>query len=556
MQFLNSLLYFGITIGILVFIHELGHYLAAKLSGMRVDRFSLGFPPRAIGFHFGTKKLQQKFLRDIKQSIFAHLTFHQIHHLLTEQQLSKTHDESLEFLATVFSIEENEIQHTVKNEKEYKPSHLMMNEEFFPSHIDERFKDELFDLFSNTQSLVDDFSEYLDIRDWKRFKEYYATDYCLSWLPIGGFVKINGMIDESFDTEFLHHKPKPWEFRARPLLQKMFVITAGVLMNLILALGIFWGINYTQGKNVLQTTEVSVRANSPASRFGFLLGDRILKINNTEVTNWNDVFETQHLAASTNENNGIVSFLFVRNGREQTISVDRSAINDTFGLFPRGILPKVNLVESGKPADKVGLQPNDIITAVNNKPIDFFSLSSTIHSYAGKEIALEWKHNGETKTANITVLDEGRIGIALDTANTIPTQHIQYSLLEALPIGIAYGIQICEVSYSNILQLITGKVSLKSSLAGPVRIAQMSAQAAENGVSQFLTFVGLLSISLAILNILPFPALDGGHFMFLLYEGIFRREIPVKVKLVIQQAGFYMLLLLMVIILYNDISNL
>jgi len=529
------------------------------MSGMRVDRFSLGFPPRAIGFPFATKKLQQKFLRDIKQSIFAHLTFHQIHHLLVEQQLSKTHDESIEFLAKVFSIEEQTSQNlpSKKDAKDnYAPAHLVMNEEYFPSHISEDFRAELFDLFSNTQSLVDDFSEYLDIRDWKRFKEYYATDYCLSWLPIGGFVKINGMIDESFDTEFLNHKPKPWEFRARPLPQKMFVITAGVIMNVFLALAIFWGLNYTQGKNVLKTTEVSVRANSPAAQVGFLLGDKIRKINNTQVENWNDVFETQYIAASTNENNGIINFLIERNGNTQTLAIDRSAITDTFGIYPRGILPKVNLVDAGKPAGQIGLLPNDVIVSVDKSPIDFFSLSPTIHANAGKEIFLEWKRGDKTMSANVRVLPEGRIGIGLDTANTIPVEHVQYSLLEALPIGIAYGVQICAVSYSNIWQIITGKASLKSSFAGPVRIAQMSAQAAENGIAQFLTFVALLSISLAIINILPFPALDGGHFMFLVYEGIFRREIPVKVKLAIQQAGFYLLLALMVFIIYNDISNL
>src|SRR3990172_3580987 len=167
MPFLNNILYFLIAIGILVFIHELGHFLAAKLSGMRVERFSIGFPPRAFG------------------------------------------------------------------------------------------------------------------------KKVGDTDYCVSWIPIGGYVKIAGMIDESFDTEFLNKEPQPWEFRAKPYYQRIFVITAGVLMNVLLAVAIFWAINFIRGKIYRQTTEVSyVVEKSPAYNAGLKAGDRILAVNGKKIPYW------------------------------------------------------------------------------------------------------------------------------------------------------------------------------------------------------------------------------------------------------------------------------
>ena len=170
MQTLNMLMYTAITLGVLIFIHELGHFLAAKLTGMRVDRFSIGFPPRAFGKIVG------------------------------------------------------------------------------------------------------------------------ETDYCISWIPIGGYVKIAGMIDESFDTDFLEHEPQPWEFRAKPLRYRMLVISAGVIMNVLLALAIFWAISYVNGKVTRETTEIGyVLPESPAAGAGLVAGDKILSINGKPVSDWEEI---------------------------------------------------------------------------------------------------------------------------------------------------------------------------------------------------------------------------------------------------------------------------
>src|SRR5512143_3932686 len=167
MQILEMVFYLIITLGVLVFVHEFGHFIAAKIFRMRVDCFSIGFPPRAFGKQIG------------------------------------------------------------------------------------------------------------------------ETDYCVSWIPIGGYVKIAGMIDESFDTDHLSKDPSPWEFRSKPIWQRVIVICAGVVMNILLAVAIFWGINYHQGKIIRETTEIGyVQEETAAARAGIRSGDRVVRINGAPVTNW------------------------------------------------------------------------------------------------------------------------------------------------------------------------------------------------------------------------------------------------------------------------------
>jgi len=136
-----------------------------------------------------------------------------------------------------------------------------------------------------------------------------------------------------------------------------------------------------------------------------------------------------------------------------------------------------------------------------------------------------------------------------------PIIHVEYGFFEALPVGVQELKTTSVLFISNLYQIVVGKASLSKSVGGPVKIAQMAKRSADNGVIQFFGFIGLLSISLALINILPFPALDGGHLVFLGYEAVFRRDVPNKVKIVIQQAGFILLLVFMAFVIYNDVVN-
>jgi regulator of sigma E protease len=179
-----------------------------------------------------------------------------------------------------------------------------------------------------------------------------------------------------------------------------------------------------------------------------------------------------------------------------------------------------------------------------------------VQQNASKQIVLQWKRGDKLLEAKVVPTAEGKIGISLFPAYRGPVDHMRYTLLEAFPASIKDVARTSAFLVSSLWQVAVGKVSFSKSVGGPVKIAQMANQAAEEGRTSFLTFISLLSLSLAFINILPFPALDGGHLLFVTYEGIFRREIPTKVKIALQQTGFFLLLAFMAVVLYNDISNL
>ncbi|MBI5474099.1 MAG: RIP metalloprotease RseP [Ignavibacteriae bacterium] len=434
---MNTIMYFIVTLGILVFVHELGHFLAAKLFKMRVDVFSLGFPPRAFGKKFG------------------------------------------------------------------------------------------------------------------------ETDYCVSWIPIGGYVKIAGMIDESFDTEYLQQEPQPWEYRSKPIWQRMIVISAGVIMNILLAVAIFWGINYTQGKSVWATTEIGyVLEGTPAASAGLMSGDKILKINDEPINDWEEVRTHVYL-----ENLGNDLFITVlRNGKELQLRAPQQTIQNlnegSFGITPNQTEIVINTVDPGKPAAKIGLKPMDVLLTLNGQPIRYDKkVNEIVKAHAGKPLPIEWRRGDATMRATVIPNEHGLIGISFGLRYNGPVTKIEYTLLEALPEGVKSIGSVVSLTIQGIGGLISGKTPFSQSVAGPIKIAQLASQTAELGIVTYLSFMAFLSISLAILNILPIPALDGGHLVFLAVEGIIGHELPVKMKLIIQRAGFVLLLGFMAFALFNDIRN-
>jgi len=437
MQFLDTAFYFIVTLGILVFIHELGHFLAAKVFGMRVERFSIGLPPRAFGKKIG------------------------------------------------------------------------------------------------------------------------ETDYCVSWIPFGGYVKIAGMIDESLDTDHLDRPPEPWEYRAKPIWQRMVVISAGVLMNLLLAVVIFWGINYTQGRTVRETTEIGyVAEGTPAAEAGFESGDRVLRVNDITVTSWDAIVSSIYLEGLS----GNISVQISRGEtvtelliRRETIPQDNPA---RFGIVPAYTDIVVSTVQPGMPAATLGLEPGDVLTALGGTPVRYdASVIDIVTAHAGLPLSVEWRRGARLMSGTAIPTGDGKIGISFGLRYSGPTRTINYSLLEALPRSVADIAGAGTLFVQQIGNIITGRTPFSQSVGGPIRIAQMATQTAEMGILTYLGFMALLSISLALLNILPIPALDGGHLLLLVVEAVIRREIPVRIKLGIQKVGFVLLLAFMAFVVYNDILN-
>ncbi len=436
MQVLNMIFYTGITLGVLVFIHELGHFLAAKMTGMRVDRFSIGFPPRAFGKKIG------------------------------------------------------------------------------------------------------------------------ETDYCISWVPLGGYVKIAGMVDESMDTEFIDREPEPWEFRSKSMMARTFVLCAGVAMNVLLAVIIFWAIHYTRGTFIQATTEVGYVAEGSAPDLaGLKPGDQILSINNTPVHHWEEVQDVMYIENLGND----LSLTVEREGKQIPIFIpvqgrkSPTDVQSEIGVAHTEAI--IQDVMSNMPAQQLGLKGGDILLTLNGKQISWPSIVTLIKQSAGKDITLAWKRGDQLLSGSTTVTNDGYIGIHIGGRYVGPSKQIQYTLLQAFPEGLKDIGQSVSLFTLTIGKIFAGKATVKESFGGPVAIAQMATQSAESGFLVFIWFMAQLSMSLAILNILPIPALDGGHLLLLVIEKIFRREIPHKVKLAIQQAGFILLLAFMAFVIYNDISK-
>jgi regulator of sigma E protease len=178
-----------------------------------------------------------------------------------------------------------------------------------------------------------------------------------------------------------------------------------------------------------------------------------------------------------------------------------------------------------------------------------------IRANKGNEITLEWKRTGSVMSGRLTPDTDGRIGVSLAPIFTGNLKKQQYGFFESFAVGTQEMVSTITMYVASVAQIFKGKVSVKQSVGGPIQIAKMSKQAADLGVLSLLRWMALLSIILAVMNILPFPALDGGHILFILIEVVIRREIPVKVKLAVQQAGIIILLCFMVFVFYNDLTR-
>lgn len=470
MEFFNSVFYFILVIGILILIHELGHFIAARLTGMRTEVFSIGMGYRLLGFN---KKYGFTFGKLPKQ---------------TNQSEDSSGDS---------------------------------NED-----------------------------------DW-------YCDYRLAILPIGGYVKIAGMVDESLDTKFTKSEAKPWEFRSKSTLQKAFVLSGGVVMNFLLAVIIFSILSFSKGEIMTEVNEVGyVRPNSLASESGFRIGDKIIAVNGHEVKYWQEIRDK-----ITIENFGETkNVAILRNNQELNLVVDGKAILDTmknvdtfeagFGIYPTNLKVYVSEVMTTWPAGKAGIKAGDTIIAVNKTPINNITqFISLIERNADRKIFIEWKSGDKILGDSIKPNEEKKIGAKITDVYVGNIIVRQYNIFEAFVVGFNQSVGALNLLINSISKMIEGKVSVKQSIGGPIFIAKNASQQAELGIANFLTFTALLSISLAVINILPFPALDGGHLLMTLIEGIIRREIPLKVKLAFQQIGVFLLIALIIFIIYIDLTR-
>ena len=427
---MTTLLAFIFVLGVLVFVHELGHFLVAKGARIRVEQFSLGFPPKAFGVQVG------------------------------------------------------------------------------------------------------------------------ETEYCISWLPIGGYVKMAGVAD--FGTE--EAKGEPWEFQSKPRWIQMLVMMAGPAMNFLLAFLIVFGVRLGLGDYVMDTTQIGrIAPSSPLNAVGILPEDRIQSVAGEQVADWDELVRALEVASGST-----VALDVLRGGQLYQFRTSVPASVDSLGIEPY-ISSTVGSVLPGRPAEGAGLQPGDRIVAVDGGLVaQWWEMRERISVRPGQEIEIRWVRGGEEMAVMIVPRPERVGGETLGLIGIGPPMES----MARRPVGIFTSawrsgsdlIRHTTAIYGFIKDLVSGQVSGRA-LAGPVAIAQMAGQSAQQGWERLLGFMAMLSVNLAVLNLLPIPMLDGGHLMILSVESVARRSLSLRQKEVLQQVGFAFLIFVMIYVTFGDIGR-
>lgn len=352
-----------------------------------------------------------------------------------------------------------------------------------------------------------------------RFK-YKGTEYGIGWVPFGGYCKIAGMVDESFDTDSLKKPAQPWEFRSKPAWQRLLVMVGGVLMNIVLALLIYIGANWVWGEQYLSNSELTDGStfNALGHEMGFRDGDRILKIGADSIENYAEVFPTMVME--------LVPGVEVMRGT-QRVQVPIAEhhiprmVNSPDFMAPR-LRAVVGKVERQGGAYAGGVREGDVLVAVDGVPTRFWDeLLPAMEAGAGRQVSLTLLRDTTLLTLPVSVSSEGKIGIAL-AAQQLPVRSLRYSLAESIPAGFRRTGATLNSYWKQLRMIATPKTEAYKSLGGVIAIGSIF-PAAWNWQAFWYT-TAFLSIVLSIMNLIPLPILDGGYVMFLLWEVVSRRK--------------------------------
>ena len=384
-------------------------------------------------------------------------------------------------------------------------------------------------------------------------KKIGETDYQFGAIPLGGYVKISGMVDESLDTAILQSEPQPWEFRSKPAWQRLIVMLGGIIVNVITGIVIFSALIWTYGESYLPASQAryGVVTNELGREIGFRDGDKVVAVNGKALVAFDDIYDPDALLARN------ATFTVERAGQRLEVPVpanilDRLAENrNEAALFVAPAQPfSVERVLVGRPAAKAGLQVGDRITAIDGQPVAFFhEFQRALQAHKGEPVQLTLERAGQLVQTSATVEKEGTLGIQIKPLLHLETR--QYGLAEAIPVGTKQAFGVISANVKAFGKIFRGEASASNSLSGPIGIAREF-----GGVFEWLKFwrlVGMLSMVLAFMNLLPIPALDGGHATFLIYEMIFGRKPSEAFLENAQKVGMVLLLGLMVFAFGNDI---
>ncbi len=379
------------------------------------------------------------------------------------------------------------------------------------------------------------------------------TEYGIGWFPMGGYVKIAGMVDESMDTEQLKRDPEPWEFRAKPRWQRFIVMVAGVVMNVILGFllyALYLGVYQKDFVPVSAVNEYGIYAYETARDYGFRTGDELVAVNGRAYERYEDYTASFRIFFGA-------EVMVAREGQVQTVTVPKSH----FGKVQAGEGPLFEMrndvyvqelgPDSLSPGGRAGLKPGDRIAAVDGRELFAFGqLAETLQARAGDSVDLVLERDGRTLALRSAVTDEGKLGFA-PRVQPLYGDSVRYTFAKALRYGSTDAWAWVAFNARALGKIFTGEVPASKSVESPIGIARIYGPVWD--WAKFWWLTAILSMILAFMNILPIPALDGGHILFLIIEGVTGRELSDTFLERAQVFGMIVILLLMVFAFGTDI---
>lgn len=374
------------------------------------------------------------------------------------------------------------------------------------------------------------------------------TEYRLSAIPLGGYVRLGGENPDEVSDD-------PREFLNKPRWQRVLVYLAGPAMNVLLAIVLFAAL-FMVGIEVMNLPDAppligGVEEGSSAARAGLKRGDLILAVQGEPVDDWQDVG-----LALMGSPDRAVPLSIRRDGQVLQASVTPRRVpkydmGDFAGLLP-SLRPQIIQVVAGQPAEAAGFRPGDEVRAVDGRPVvDSQAFVDAIAQRPGQRIEVQVVRDGRPLTLAVTpsnVGGAGKIGVQIGF-------YQRYGPARAFVESVRYNIQTVRDTFKILGKIFTRELSPKGALAGPIEIAAQSGAAARNGFKYLLHLMGFISISIAIMNLMPIPILDGGQIFILMVEGVIRRDLSLRLKEIISQVGFVMILLLMFVVIWFDLMK-
>ncbi len=390
--------------------------------------------------------------------------------------------------------------------------------------------------------------------DWKFSllkHKFGETTYGIGWIPLGGYVKIAGMVDESMDKKQLAEDKKPWEFRSKPAWQRLLIIVGGVLMNFVLAAVIYIALAWTYGESYISNKDVhsGYQFSQTAQTIGFEDGDKILTVDGQEIDNSAMLAQAILLGEQRN-------VVVERGGKEVVITISDSQVGE---LLKEGdfVVPRTPLVvgELSTSDNSELLKVGDSLMAINGVNMRFSDeFRAELQKHKGDSVTLSFMRGGEVMQGRAKVSGEGSLGFYTQPINIYPVTERSYSFFEAVPYGLNRGVEQIAGYFDQLGLIFSPETEAYKGVGGFITMGKIFPE--QWNWMFFWNITALLSIMIGVLNIMPIPALDGGHLVFILYEMITGRAPSQKFMEGAQLVGFIIIIGVVILANGNDIIKL